>query len=120
MYFTSDFSALSKFIKCLGSLQNLHTLEIGHEVGYNVSPPRPKFKGVKLPQIKTLILPPAAHPLLERCPNVEDVNWVIGGRAVSSYEFLGSLALIRDSKIKRLVIPLVLSGNPSSKRSFTL
>ena len=120
MYFVSDFSALSKFVKCLGSLPNLHTLEIGQEDGY-ITPTlrnnalRLKFKGVKLPQIKTLIIPPSAHPLLKQCPNVENVDWVIGDRNISSDEFLKSLASIRDSKIKRLAIPLVLQSYPSRK-----
>ena len=120
VYFTSDFPALSRFIKCLRSLPNLHTLEIGQEDGY-ITPSlkkdafRLKIKGVKLPQVKTLILPPAAHSLLKHCPNVEDVNWVTGDRTISSDEFLGSLASIRDSKIERLAIPLILPGNPSRK-----
>jgi len=100
------------FVECLKSLPNLHTLEIGlvHE--------RPRIillkealKGVKLPQIVTLILPPAAHPLLKCCPNVENVDWVIGDGYPTSDEFLGSLASIQDSKIKRLAIPLVLEGS---------
>jgi len=78
------------------------------------------LKGVKLPQIKTLILPPAAHPFLKHCPNVEDVDWVVGDEYTTSDEFLGSLASIRDSKIKRLAIPLVLEGNPPRKYFSTL
>lgn len=125
MYFISDFSALSKFIKCLGSLPNLHTLEIGQEDGYTThslkkNALRLKLNGVKLPQIKTLILPPAVHSLLKHCPNIEDVNWVIGNGIIFSDEFLGSLASIQDSKIKRLVIPLVLPGNASRELSSTL
>jgi len=115
--FDSDFSALSKFIKCLGSLPNPHTLEIGQEDWYTMHTLKLKFEGVKLPQIKTLIPPPALHPLLKHCPNVEDVDWVIGDETVSSDEFLGSLTLIQDSKIKRLAIPLILPGNPSRKLS---
>ena len=123
VYFISDFSALSKFVKCLRSLPNLHTLEIVQEDGYITpslkNPLRLKFKGVKLPQIKTLILPPVAHPLLKHCPNVEDVNWVVGDRTISSDQFLRSLASIQDSKIKRLAIPLILPGNPSRELSDT-
>ena len=121
VYFVvSDSSALSKFIRCLESLPNLHTLEIGQEDGCNATPVEKrtlelKLKRVELPQIKALILPPAAHPLLKRCPNVEDVNWVIGDSTISSDKFLESLASIPDSKIKRLAIPLVLWGDPSRK-----
>ena len=110
--------AIPTFIKCLQSLPNLHTLEIGF-MDYR---PRPSLfknmlKNVKLPQVKTLVLPTVAHPLIKRCPNVEDVDWVIADQNTISDEFLGSLTSNRDSKIKRLAIPLVLRGNPSSKRS---
>jgi len=120
VYFVSDTSALSKFIRCLESLPNLHTLEIGQEDGGSTPSLEKralklKLKHVELPQIKTLILPPAAHPLLRRCPNVEDVNWVTENSAAPSDEFLESLASIPDSKIKRLAIPLVLPGNSSRK-----
>jgi len=110
--------AVPMFIKFVESLSNLHTLEIGF-VDYYPRPPILKnaLKGVKLPQIKTLILPPAAHPLLKCCPNVENIDWVIGDKTVTSDEFLGSLASIWDSKIRRLAIPLVLQGYSSRKRS---
>ena len=106
------------FVECLKSLPNLHTLEIG----LVRSVPRTALlqkalNRVKLPQIQTLILPPAAHPLLEHCPNVEDLDWVIGDRFATSDKFLRSLASIQDSKIKRLGIPLVLEGDPSRERS---
>ena len=104
------------FVECLESLPNLHTLEIGL-VG--TSPRtmllRKALRRVKLPQIKTLILPPAAHPLLKHCPDVEIVDWLIGDIITTSSEFLRPLASIRDSKIKRLAIPLVLSGTPFRK-----
>ena len=32
---------------------------------------------VKLPKIRTLITPPAAHPLLRHCHSVEDVVYVV-------------------------------------------
>jgi len=107
------------FIKCLESLPNLHTLEIGSEEDiWSLSSRylRRALMFVKLPQIKTLILPPAAHHLLKPCTNVEDVDWVIGSRpAVIPDGFLRSLASIRDSKIKRMAIPLILPGSPSRK-----
>ena len=109
--------AVPTFIKCLLSIPNLHTLEIGFP---NFHPRTPLLKNalkhVKLPQIKTLIIPPIAHPLLACCPNVEGIDWVIGDKTVISDEYLGSLASIRDSKIKRLAIPLVSQGNPSRKK----
>ena len=99
------------FVKCLKSLPNLHTLEIGW-VEYSVTTLlKDALKGVKLPQIKTLILPPPAHPLLQHCCNVEDVVCVVGCETKSSDGFLRSLTSKRDSKVKRLAIPLVLWPN---------
>ena len=114
----SPLNGENMFVECLKSLPNLHTLEIGLIRDLpRTTLLREALTRVKFPQIKTLILPPAAHPLLEHCPNVEDLEWVIGDRYATSGEFLGSLASILDSKIKRLAIPLVLEGNPSRKRS---
>jgi len=105
-------SIISLFVKCLESLPNLHTLEVGLVGGVTI-PLKKALKGVKLPQIKTMVLPPAAHPLLQHCCNVEDVFCVVGYENVSSEEFLGSLASNRDSKVKQLTIPLVSWDNPS-------
>ena len=113
--------AAPTFIKCLESLPSLHTLEIGF-VYYNPRAPILKnaLKGVKLPQIKSLVLPQVAHILIKHCPNVESVDWVVGDTTVVSDEFLESLASIRHSKIERLAIPLVSYNNPSRKRSTAL
>jgi len=106
---------LPPFVRCLESLPNLHTLEIG-EVNRSIATPlKNALEGIKLPQIKTLILPTAAYPLLQHCCNVEDVVCVVKYSTVSSDEFLGSLASNRDSKVRRLAIPLVSLGNPSRK-----
>jgi len=108
------------FARSLEFLPNLHTLEIGLAGYYPLAPPFGNaLNGVKLPQIKALILPPIAHILVKHCPNVEDIDWVIGEHTVIPYEFLRSLMSTRDSKVKRLAIPLVSPGNPSSKRSST-
>ena len=72
--------------------------------------------GVKLPQIKTLIIPPAAHPLLQHCQDVEEVICLIIPGQVQSFDgLLGSLASNQDSKVKRLAIPLALLLNPNRK-----
>ena len=106
----------SRFVECLKSLPNLHTLEIGLAFDRSHTIPlKEALEGVEFPQVETLILHPAAHPLLEHCPNVENLDWVIEDTYATSDEFLGSLASIRDSKIKRLTIPLVLEGNPFRK-----
>ena len=108
-------SILPKFAKCLESLPNLHTLEIGRADDAIRTPIKNALKRVKLPQIKALILSPAAYPLLRRCHNVEDIVCVIGNNGASYDELIGSIASNRDSKIKRLAIPLVLGGNPPRK-----
>ena len=115
MHLPSHGSAFPLFVKCLKSLQNLHTLEIGRAEGAITTQLKIALKRVKLPQIKTLILPPAAHPLLRHCHNIEDLVCVVKDKTVASDDFLGSLASNRDSKVKRLAIPLVLWCNPSRK-----
>jgi len=105
-------STIPLFVKCLESLPNLHTLEMG-PVETIATPLKSALKGVKLPQIKTLIIPPAAHPLLRHCRNVEDVVCVVGSKPIHSEEFLRSLGFNQDSKVKQLAIPLVLWENPS-------
>ena len=67
--------ALPAFIKCLESLLNLHTLGIEFVKYY----PRAyrlenALKGIKLSKIKTLVLPPVAHPPLKHCPNGEGIK----------------------------------------------
>ena len=81
------------------------------------TPLRSALKGVKLPQIKTLIIPPAAYPLLQHCRDVEDVAWVVGRQEKSSDKLLSSLAPNRHSKVKRLVIPLAPQVDLSRKWS---
>ena len=102
--------------KCLESFPNLHTLSIDYVDESTTTTLKKALKGVKLPQIKTLIIPLNAYPLLQHCPNVEEVVCVFYNHdAVPSNGFLGSLASNRKSNIKRLAIPLVLRPNPSSK-----
>ena len=74
------------------------------------------MKGVKLPQIKTLVLPSAAYPLLQRCHDVEDVVCTITDiTRPPGDEFLRSLMSDPDSKLKRLTIPLALLPDPPRK-----
>ena len=107
------------FVKCLESLPNLHTLEIawsGNPLGSQL---RKALEHVKLPQIKTLIMPATAHPLLEHCPEVEDVVCVVMHWNVSSGAFHRSLAFNPGSKVRRLAIPLTpRCDKPSRKSSF--
>ena len=104
---------LEWFIECLKLLPNLHTLDIWGDSVLSTSLEKALKRSIKLPQIKTLILSPAAHPILRRCPNVEDVVYAVRNRTWPSNGFLKSLRSNRNSKIKRLAIPLILCPNPS-------
>ena len=112
-------STLPELFKCLESLPNLHTLEMG-EVGYY--PPfklRSLLERVNLPQVKALILPAYAYPLLDNCRNVEDVVYVVQHGVAPSDEFCEPLASNQNSQVKRLAVPLSQWSNPSRKRSST-
>lgn len=65
------------FIECLGTLPNLHTLEINfiwqHQVVEHFADTLKKKKP-ELPQIRTLVLSDAVHWLLRCCPKVEDLT----------------------------------------------
>ena len=120
MYFMWDMSTFPLFVECLKSLPNLHTLSIGRATDSNTTPLENALQGVELPQIKNLIAPPAAYPLLQRCCNVEDVVCAIRDiTGPSSDGFFESLMSNRDSKLKRLAIPLALLPDPPRKRSST-
>jgi len=110
-----DNTALPSFVRCLESLPNLHTLEIGRADDSITTPLKKALKRVKLPQIETLIVPPETYPLLRCCCDVEDVVCVTRDDTVFSDEFLGALASNRDSKVRRLAIPLVSWGDPYRK-----
>ena len=62
------------FISCLAALPNLHTLEVISMGTHYSDPLREALIGVKIPQIRTLILPSMAHYLLRHCPNVDDLT----------------------------------------------
>lgn len=94
------------FVKCLGALPNLHTLEITEFDNSATEKLRTALQGIELPQIKTLILPVPAHPLLEHCRGAEDVVCVTTRLGARSDAFFRSLAFNRDSKVRRLAIPL--------------
>ena len=71
------------FVKCLESFPNLHTLSIVSVGDYITAPLKNALEGIELPQIKSLILPPAAYPLLQHCRNVEDVAFAVGRQTPS-------------------------------------
>ena len=102
-------------VKCLESLPNLHTLEIRQMHHPSTISLQSALGGAKLPQIKSLTLPPATYPLLQHCHNVEDVTWVTRYQEQSSHQLFRYLASNRHPKVKRLVIPLVMQGDSSRK-----
>ena len=106
---------LPSFVKCLKSLPNLHTLEVGWMDGLATVPLKNALKGVQFPQIKTLILFPTAYPILQHCRNVENVACVLRYQNTFPDLLLRSLASIQDSKVKRLTIPLCLCVNAPRK-----
>jgi hypothetical protein len=62
------------FVRCLAVLPNLHTLEVISMGNHYTEPLRKALHDIKLPQIRTLILPSMAHCLLRHCPNVDDLT----------------------------------------------
>ena len=112
----SNGTVVPLFVKCLEALHNLRTLEIVSVDDVMTAPLKNALKRVELPQVQTLILPLAAHPLLRNCPNVEDFVCVVRYNFNTPSDGLfKSLASNRDSKVKRLAIPLVLWSKPSRK-----
>src|SRR5579872_348539 len=88
---------LETFVKCLAALPHLHTLEV-ISMGIHYSDPlRDALKGIKLPQIRTLILPSMAHSLLRHCPNVDDLTCT---PFRPNEEFVGSL-IAGQQKLRR-------------------
>ena len=75
---------------------------------------------VELPQIKTLILPHPAYPLLQHCPNVEDVTYVVRYETALTDEFLKCFTSKQRPNVRRLAIPLTLWPNPSRKQFKTV
>jgi hypothetical protein len=110
-------STVPLFVKFLESLPNLHTLEIPRANVHVTVPLEKALKRIELPQIKTLIMHPATHPLLRHCHGVEDFVCVVRNMDtdIPSDRILSSLASNRDSKVERLAIPLVWWANPSRK-----
>ena len=110
VHLPSDRPILRSFVRCIESLPNLHTLEVWGDAKTSL---KKALKGVKLPQIKTLILPPNAYPFLRHCRDVENVVCVVMYGITYSDGILRSLASNRNSKVKRLAMPLGLWTNPS-------
>lgn len=69
---------LPAFVNCLQSLPNLHTLELCHVHHEMTTKLKLAFEGIKIPSIRTIVLPTIAHHILRSCPNVEDVTCNVG------------------------------------------
>ena len=65
---------LPAFVNALEMLPNLHTLRICHAHSQMSTHLKGAFEGHVFPQIKTVVLPSAAHNILRSCPNVKDVT----------------------------------------------
>lgn len=65
---------LPAFVNALEMLPNLHTLRICHAHSQMSTHLKGSFEGHVFPQIKTVVLPSAAHIILRSCPNVKDVT----------------------------------------------
>lgn len=114
MHFALNGAHIPLFVGCLKALPNLYALEIAKFNSSATEKFRTALWGVDLPQIKILILPATAHPLLEHCQEVEDVC-VVASWNVPPDVFLGSLPFNWNSKVRRLAIPLTKCDNPSRK-----
>ena len=115
VYLAWNKSSIPLFIKCLESLQNLHTLEIERTTNFSPTSLEDALMGVTLPQIKTLVMPPIVHPLLQTVTMSRTVLCAVMNKNPSYDRFLGSLASIPGSKVERLAIPLFLWDNQSRK-----
>ena len=110
--FALEEEQIALFARSLNLLPNLHTLEIAWFNDQLTRKLREALRNVRLPQIKTLIMSVSAHPLLEHCLEVEDVVCVPKHDAGLGLEaFLRSIAFNRDSKVRRLAIPLTPTWN---------
>ena len=94
------------FVKCLTTLQNLHTLEIVSMQGdervqsFAIALERTRTQ-LQLRQVRTLVLPPTAHRLLRHCPNVEDLTCCA---TEPDEDFVESLAACRSNHIAKFSV----------------
>ncbi|KAG8710789.1 hypothetical protein FRC11_004125, partial [Ceratobasidium sp. 423] len=103
-------SVLPPFVKLLGALPNVHTLEIPHAHSAMTKALKEAFEGNVFPSIQKIILPTCAHEILRCCPEVREVtcNEDDGGRLVS--------ALVHNGCKKLEVLRGVYPGPVLTKR----
>ena len=86
-------STFPPFVRCLQSLPNLHTLEIGRVDYFDTIVLENALKDVKLPQIKTLVLP---------SPPIPSSNTVVTWRMLYVRLGMGPRPLTRSLDLLRL------------------
>ena len=100
---------LPLFAKCLAALPNLHTIQICHVHSQLTTPLKNAFAGKTFPSVRTIILPPAAHEILRRCPGLEHItsNEHEGGRLVDGSKIVSAALATKCTKLKTLrrVVP---------------
>ena len=66
-------TVLPEFAQCLSQLPNLETLQVVHAHSQMTTVLGQYFKDIKLPSVRTAVLPAHAHNLLRCCPGVRTV-----------------------------------------------
>ena len=95
-----------RFVKCLTTLPNLHTLEIVSMQGdekiqsFAIALERTGTQ-LQVREVRTLVLPPTAHQLLRHCPNVEDLTCCATEPDEDSVE---SLAACRSNRVAKFSV----------------
>ncbi|KAF7378051.1 hypothetical protein MSAN_00229100 [Mycena sanguinolenta] len=108
-------TAVSSFAKCLASLPNLDTLHILYLQSQWERNVTAAFKTVKLPAVKTIILPSHAHGILRACPNVRDVscNEEVGEQLLDTLiQHCPKVKRIQDFEVTNEVLDELSQGLP--------
>ena len=97
-------TTLALFANCLAALPNLHTIQISHVHSQLTTPLKNAFAGKTFPSVRTIILPPAAHEILRRCPDLEHItaNEHEGGRFVDGSKIVSAALATKCSNLKTL------------------
>ncbi|CAE6467863.1 unnamed protein product [Rhizoctonia solani] len=108
---------LPLFVRLLGSLPNVHTLEIQHACGTMTTALKGAFRGHVFPSIQKVILPTCTHEILRCCPEVREVisNESDGTSLVSALVYHGGkkLEVLRNVHAGPVVMKrLSAAGSP--------
>ncbi|KAJ1311876.1 hypothetical protein OPQ81_010335 [Rhizoctonia solani] len=109
-------SVLPPFVKLLGALPNVHTLEIPHAHSEMTAALKEAFEGNIFPSIERVILPTCAHEILRCCPEVREVtcNEDDGGRLVSALVYNGckKLEVLRGISAGPMLMKRLSAASP--------